>query len=85
MSVLKINKLEKINDILNKRLLKISDIYDNYKFGLITKQQKEDVKKELINSDFINEIYNKNNKINGYKINKDKIEDFRKWLIRNFV
>ena len=84
MSVLKINRMEKINNILNGRLLKINDIYDNYKFGLITRQQKEDVKKELLKYDFINEIYNKNNKITGYKINKDKIDDFKEWLNKNF-
>ena len=84
MSVLKINRMEKINNILNNRLLKINDIYDNYKFGLITRQQKEDVKKELLKYDFINEIYNKNNKITGYKINKDKIDDFKEWLNKNF-
>ena len=83
MSVLKINRMEKINNILNGRLLKINDIYDNYKFGLITRQQKEDVKKELLKYDFINEIYNKNNKIIGYKINKDKIDDFKEWLNKN--
>lgn len=76
--------MEKINNILNNRLLKINDIYDNYKFGLITRQQKEDVKKELLKYDFINEIYNKNNKITGYKINKDKIDDFKEWLNKNF-
>ena len=76
--------MEKINNILNGRLLKLSDIYDNYKFGLITRQQKEDVKKELLKYDFINEIYNKNNKITGYKINKDKIDDFKEWLNKNF-
>ena len=76
--------MEKINNILNGRLLKINDIYDNYKFGLITRQQKEDVKKELLKYDFINEIYNKNNKITGYKINKDKIDDFKEWLNKNF-
>lgn len=76
--------MEKINNILDNRLLKINDIYDNYKFGLITKQQKEDVKKELLKYDFINEVYNKNNKITGYKINKNKIDDFKEWLIKNF-
>jgi len=84
MSVLKINRMEKINNILNKRLLKINDIYDNYKFGLITRQQKEDVKKELLKSDFIDEVYNKNNKITGYKINKERTDEFREWLINNF-
>lgn len=84
MSVLKINRMEKINNILDKRLLKINDIYDNYKFGLITRQQKEDVKKELLKYDFINEVYNKNNKITGYKINKDKTNEFKEWLINNF-
>lgn len=76
--------MEKINNILNKRLLKINDIYDNYKFGLITRQQKEDVKKELLKSDFIDEVYNKNNKITGYKINKERTDEFREWLINNF-
>lgn len=76
--------MEKINNILDKRLLKINDIYDNYKFGLITRQQKEDVKKELLKYDFINEVYNKNNKITGYKINKDKTNEFKEWLINNF-
>lgn len=76
--------MEKINNILNKRLLKINDIYDNYKFGLITKQQKEYVKKELIKSEFIDEVYNKKNKITGYRINKDKTDEFKEWLINNF-
>lgn len=84
MSILKINRMEKINNILNKRLLKINDIYDNYKFGLITKQQKEYVKKELIKSEFIDEVYNKKNKITGYRINKDKTDEFKEWLINNF-
>lgn len=84
MSVLKTSKEDKINNILNNRLLKLSDIYDNYKYLLVIKQHKEKVKKELLELDFIDEIYNKNNKITGYKINKDKINEFKEWLIENF-
>lgn len=84
MSVLKISKEDKINDILNNRLLKLSDIYDNYKYLLVIKQHKEKIKKELLKLDYINEIYNKNNKISGYRINKDKINEFKEWLIENF-
>lgn len=78
-------KIEIIDDLINNKRLKISDIFKYYKYSLITKQQKEDLKKELIDNNFIDEIYNVKGKKIGYFVvvnNKDKFKD---WLKNNLT
>lgn len=76
---------ELIEEVLKGKRFKLSIVYNHYKYKLITKQQKEEIKNTLINNDYINVIKNKNDKVVGYEINKDKQEDLKKWLIDNLI
>ena len=60
--------------------LKMSTLYENYKEDLITKEQKNKVKTELIKNTFIEEKIDKNGKNVGYTISPEHIEEFKKWL-----
>ena len=85
MSVLNTIKEDKINNILNNKRLRLSDIYDNYKYRLIGKDSRENLKNELIKSNFITEICNKKGLIIGYNINKDNKNIFKAWLNDNLI
>lgn len=78
-----INKV--VDDILKFKRIKLSLIYNHYKYKLITKKQKEEVKDLLLNSNYINLIKNKNDKTIGYELNEDNKEEFKKWLIDNLI
>lgn len=80
------NKVDEVvNDILKFKRIKLSLIYNHYKYKLITKKQKEEVKDLLLNSNYINLIKNKNDKTIGYELNEDNKEEFRKWLSDNLI
>lgn len=74
-----------IENILNSKRVKLSLIYNNYQYKLITKKQKEEIRDLLVNNKYIKIIKSKNNKILGYELNEDKKEDFKKWLIDNLI
>lgn len=73
------------NDIIVKNSVRISKIYDYYKDKLITKKQKEEVKDYLINNDYIKQKTNKNNRIVGYVVNNEKINEFNEWMKENLI
>lgn len=78
-------KNELINNLINNKRLKITDIFTYYKYNLITKQLKDEVKKEIIKKDYVKEMFNKNDKLIGYFIIEDNKDKFKKWLNDNLV
>lgn len=76
---------EIIDNILKSKRIKLTLIYNYYKYKLITKKQKEEVRDLLINNDYIKLLKNKKDKILGYELNEDKKKDFKKWLIDNLI
>jgi hypothetical protein len=79
------SKEDKIKTLLNSKRLKISDIYKYYKFGLVTRKQKQDLKDELMKNKFVEEVYGKNYKIIGYDIIEDNKDNFKKWMFENLI
>jgi len=73
------------NKIIVKNVVKLSNIYKYYKTNLITKNQREKVKKHLIDSGYIIPKLNKADKIVSYNINEEKINDFNDWIKLNLT
>lgn len=63
--------------------LKMNTLYENYKEDLITQDQKNKVKTELMKKMFIEEKVDKNGKNVGYTITPENVEEFKKWLEAN--
>lgn len=84
--LLKYIEQNKINDkIIVKNVVKLNNIYKYYKTNLITKKQREKVKKHLIDKEYIIPKLNKADKITSYIINDEKINDFNDWIKLNLT
>lgn len=80
------NEQNKINDkIIVKNVVKLNNIYKYYNTNLITKKQREKVKKHLIDKEYIIPKLNKADKITSYNINEEKINDFNDWIKLNLT
>lgn len=72
--------------VLNKnKKIAFSKIFELYKTRLITRKDKEDVKNYLLNNNYIIKKENKDGRVMYYTINKEKEEDFSKWINENLI
>lgn len=72
--------------VLNKnKKIAFSKIFELYKTRLITRKDKEDVKNYLLNNKYIIKKENKDGRVMYYNINKEKEEDFSKWINENLI
>lgn len=89
-TILKLKESKKASITLNgydwllfSNRLKMNKLYENYKEDLITKEQKNKVKTELIKNMFIEEKVNKDGKNVGYTVIPEHAEELKKWLDLN--